>query len=49
MFYTFLQLLQAVLLLEGASERFTGEEACRIYLQAAIVYKEVNLLFTGLF
>jgi len=30
----------SVLLLEGASERFTGEEACSIYLQAAIVYQE---------
>merc|ERR1712106_436406 len=30
----------SVLLLEGASERFTGEEACSIYLQAAFVYQE---------
>lgn len=30
----------SVLLLEGAYERFTGEEACQIYLQAAIVYQE---------
>ena len=37
--------IQSVLLLEGAVERFTGEEACQIYLQAAIVYQEVRFQF----
>ena len=30
------------MLLEGATEKFTGDEACRIYLQAAIVYERVS-------
>lgn len=29
----------SVLLLEGATDKFTSDEACRIYLQAAIVYE----------
>ena len=36
-------LFQSVLLLEGATDKFTGDEACRIYLQAAIVYERVRL------
>ena len=28
--------------MEGATEKFTGDEACRIYLQAAIVYERVR-------
>ena len=29
--------------MEGATDKFTGDEACRIYLQAAIVYERVRL------
>ena len=36
-------LFKSVLLLEGATDKFTGDEACRIYLQAAIVYERVRL------
>ena len=31
--------------MEGATDKFTGDEACRIYLQAAIVYERVRKLY----
>ena len=34
--------IQSVLHLEAATEKFSGDEACAIYLQAAIVYQKVD-------